>query len=88
LPFPLSVIRTSLVLLSVVFIPQHVYNILRIVYNNHEGVFFIILSVFSQCTTSVIVVANAKYMHDINPSHSEGILRVTEQLNKLKLNTT
>jgi hypothetical protein len=25
-------------------------------------------------------------MHDINPSHSEGILRVTEQLNKLKLN--
>ena len=88
MPFPLSVIRTSLVLLSVVFIPQHVYNILRIVYNNHEEVFFIILSVFSQCTTSVIVVADAKYMHDINPSHYEGILRVTEQLNKLKLNTT
>jgi hypothetical protein len=63
LPFPLSVIRTSIVLLSVVFIPQHVYNILRIAYNNHEGVFFIILQYFHICITSVIEVANSKYMH-------------------------
>jgi hypothetical protein len=46
LPFPLSVIRTSLVLLSVVFITQYVYNILSRVYNPHEGVFFVILSGF------------------------------------------
>src|ERR1051325_3986454 len=52
LPFPLSVIRTSLVLLSVVFIPQHVYNILRIVYNSHEEVFFIILLGFFIHTVS------------------------------------
>ena len=56
LPFPLSVIRTSIVLLSVVFIPQHVYNILRIVYNSHEEVFFIILLVF--CVYIVSAVLN------------------------------